>query len=134
VCGVQAIVGTLHHCTVFHEDNREALVSSATSYSSKLLKKVDQCRAVCSCSHLGWQALPCAVEAPGKDKEEKDDKKEKEKEVKSEVELPEALDSAKEKPMAAAAETAVVVKKKLPPMGGGLAPVRDAPKVCAAQR
>jgi len=31
------------------------LVHKATGYSAKLLKKADQCRAVCTCSHLFWQ-------------------------------------------------------------------------------
>ena len=31
----------------------------ATGYSAKLLKKADQCRAVCTCSHLYWQDEVC---------------------------------------------------------------------------
>lgn len=52
VVALQLIVGSLHRCVVFGTENRETLVHKATSYSSKLLKKPDQCRAVGLCSHL----------------------------------------------------------------------------------
>ena len=52
---LQSIVGTLHKCCVFSTENRDVLVHKATGYSAKLLKKADQCRAVCTCSHLFWQ-------------------------------------------------------------------------------
>jgi len=52
---LQSIVGTLHKCRVFAAENRDVLVHKATGYSAKLLKKADQCRAVCTCSHLFWQ-------------------------------------------------------------------------------
>lgn len=52
IVALQLIVGSLHRCTVFGSENRETLVHKATSYSSKLLKKPDQCRAVGLCSHL----------------------------------------------------------------------------------
>ena len=48
-------MGTLHKCRVFSPENRDVLVHKATGYSAKLLKKADQCRAVCTCSHLFWQ-------------------------------------------------------------------------------
>jgi hypothetical protein len=50
-----AIMGTLHRCLVFEAEEREILGAKAMAYSAKLLKKSDQCRAVCACSHLYWQ-------------------------------------------------------------------------------
>lgn len=44
-----------HRCYVFTPENRDALVGSATAYASKLLKRSDQCKAVCACTHLSWQ-------------------------------------------------------------------------------
>ncbi|KAK9808922.1 hypothetical protein WJX72_006449 [[Myrmecia] bisecta] len=58
VTALQSIVGCLHRCRVFSAESRETLVHKATGYSGKLLKKPDQCRAVCSCSHLFWQDIP----------------------------------------------------------------------------
>ncbi|KAL3144750.1 hypothetical protein ABBQ38_001871 [Trebouxia sp. C0009 RCD-2024] len=55
VTALQSIVGTLHRCRIFTAENRDVLVHKATGYSAKLLKKADQCRAVCTCSHLFWQ-------------------------------------------------------------------------------
>jgi Vacuolar protein sorting-associated protein 35 len=55
VTALQSIVGTLQRCHIFTADNRGALVHKATGYSAKLLKRADQCRAVCACSHLFWQ-------------------------------------------------------------------------------
>lgn len=55
VTALHAIVGTLHRCYVFSSDNRDALTQSVTSYAAKLLKRADQCRAVCAASHLAWQ-------------------------------------------------------------------------------
>ena len=58
VTALQSIVGVLHRCRVFTAESRDTLVHKATGYSAKLLKKPDQCRAVCACSHLFWQELP----------------------------------------------------------------------------
>ena len=55
VTALQSIAGVLHRCHVFGQENRDILVHKATGYSAKLLKKADQCRAVCTCSHLYWQ-------------------------------------------------------------------------------
>lgn len=52
---LQSIVGALQRTRVFSPESRDSLVHKATGYSAKLLKKVDQCRAVCACSHLFWQ-------------------------------------------------------------------------------
>mmetsp|Transcript_11751 Transcript_11751/g.29995 ORF Transcript_11751/g.29995 Transcript_11751/m.29995 type:complete len:687 (+) Transcript_11751:1-2061(+) len=48
------LIGTLHECKNFGEDNWDTLVTTATKWSIKLLKKSDQCKAVYSCSHLFW--------------------------------------------------------------------------------
>ena len=50
------LVGTLNACCNFGEDNWDTLVTTATKWSIKLLKKSDQCRAVYSCSHLFWRS------------------------------------------------------------------------------
>lgn len=55
IMALQSIAGVLHRCHVFGRENRDILVHKATGYSAKLLKKADQCRAVCTCSHLYWQ-------------------------------------------------------------------------------
>ena len=61
ITALQSIVGVLHQCRVFTAESRDTLVHKATGYSAKLLKKPDQCRAVCACSHLFWQELPAEV-------------------------------------------------------------------------
>ncbi|KAA6425083.1 MAG: vacuolar sorting-associated 35B-like [Trebouxia sp. A1-2] len=63
ITALQSIVGTLHKCRVFSPENRDVLVHKATGYSAKLLKKADQCRAVCTCSHLFWQEEPLVRDA-----------------------------------------------------------------------
>ncbi|CAI5962212.1 unnamed protein product [Closterium sp. NIES-65] len=54
VTALHLIIGTLQRCHVFAEENRDTLTHKATGYSAKLLKKADQCRAVCTCAHLFW--------------------------------------------------------------------------------
>jgi len=61
VTALQLIAGSLHLCAVFGSENRAALVSKATGYSAKLLKKPDQCRAVYTCAHLFWDDAHEAV-------------------------------------------------------------------------
>jgi len=46
------LIGTLNDCANFGEDNWDTLITTATKWSIKLLKKSDQCKAVYSCSHL----------------------------------------------------------------------------------
>ncbi|GMH38811.1 hypothetical protein BSKO_06709 [Bryopsis sp. KO-2023] len=53
---LSSIIGTLHRCHVFGVDNRAALVQTVSGYCSQLLKKEEQCKAVCMYSHLYWQA------------------------------------------------------------------------------
>ena len=52
---LQAIIGTLHRCHVFKSENRGALAQTVSGYCANLLKKEEQCRAVCLYSHIFWQ-------------------------------------------------------------------------------
>lgn len=71
VTALQSIIGSLVRCNVLGPDNRDALVHKAIGYCAKLLKKTDQCRAICLCSHLFWQtrlasqAVQGVVQEPG---------------------------------------------------------------------
>eukprot|EP00873_Tetraselmis_striata_P040298 jgi/Tetstr1/460562/TSEL_000487.t1 len=56
IVALQSIVGTLQRCYVFGQEARDTLATKAAAYSTKLLKKSDQCRALCTCAHLHWQA------------------------------------------------------------------------------
>ena len=49
------LIGTLSECENFGEDNWDTLITTATKWSVKLLKKRDQCKSVYSCSHLFWK-------------------------------------------------------------------------------
>ena len=55
---LHSIVGALQRCTTLSSESRDTLVHKAKGYSAKLLKKSDQCRAICACSHLFWQTGP----------------------------------------------------------------------------
>lgn len=55
ITALHSIIGTLHRCHVFGAENRDALVQNAAAYAARLLKRGDQCKAVCACSHLSWQ-------------------------------------------------------------------------------
>jgi len=48
------IMGTLQLLDSFGEENYDTLITKTALYSSKLLKKPDQCRAIYMCSHLFW--------------------------------------------------------------------------------
>lgn len=52
---ITVIIGTLQKMHVFGEENYDTLVTKVAQYSSKLLKKPDQCRAIYMCSHLFWR-------------------------------------------------------------------------------
>lgn len=61
---LQCFASTLQRCYVFGEDNRSALVHTALSYCAKFVRRADQCRALCACSHLAWQdAAPATAAA-----------------------------------------------------------------------
>jgi len=51
---LQLIIGTLQLLDSFGEENYDTLITKTAMYSSKLLKKPDQCRAIYMCSHLFW--------------------------------------------------------------------------------
>lgn len=51
---IAQLVGTLERMRIFGEDNFTPLATKCALVSSKLLKKPDQCRGVCRCSHLFW--------------------------------------------------------------------------------
>jgi len=53
---ISLIIGTLQGLAVFGEENYDILITKTALYSSKLLKKPDQCRAIYMCSHLFWRS------------------------------------------------------------------------------
>jgi len=59
------VIGALQRCRVFGADNREALASAATGHAARLLKRADQCRAMCACATLWWQAPDAPPTAAG---------------------------------------------------------------------
>lgn len=71
-------LATLRH---FNKANYEALITKATMYGSRLLKKQDQCRLVYLCSHLWWwcEMLTEDSETTKEEGEEKEQKKEEKK-------------------------------------------------------
>ncbi|CAD7699400.1 unnamed protein product, partial [Ostreobium quekettii] len=62
---LQAIIGTLHRCHVFPAESRAALAQTVSGYCANLLKKEEQCRAVCLYSHVFWQQ-EVAADAPAR--------------------------------------------------------------------
>ena len=57
LAAITLIIGTLQTMRVFGSENQDTLTTKCALYSSKLLKKPDQCSAVQLCSHLFW-AVP----------------------------------------------------------------------------
>jgi len=51
---IALIIGTLQNIDIFGDENYDTLITKTALHSSKLLKKPDQCRAICMCSHLWW--------------------------------------------------------------------------------
>lgn len=51
---ITLITATLQTLACFSEENYDTLITKTALHSSKLLKKADQCEAVCLCSHLFW--------------------------------------------------------------------------------
>jgi hypothetical protein len=49
VTALSLLIGTLEQCKCISSENREALVHKCAGYSSRLLKKPDQCRAAYAC-------------------------------------------------------------------------------------
>ena len=62
---VCCISGALHNTRNFGRDNYDTIITKCALHGSKLLKKPDQCRAVCAASHLWW-----GTEARGRPDEE----------------------------------------------------------------
>jgi len=54
LAAVTLAAATLQHMRGFDEDTYETLATKTTQYSAKLLKKPDQCRAVCRAAHMFW--------------------------------------------------------------------------------
>ena len=54
VNGVAGLVGALIATQNLSPDNYEALATKTTQHGARLIKKLDQCRAVLACSHLFW--------------------------------------------------------------------------------
>lgn len=52
---ISVIIGTLQNMRCFSAESYDTLAAKCASYSSRLLKKPDQCNAVQLCSHLFWQ-------------------------------------------------------------------------------
>eukprot|EP01029_Cantina_marsupialis_P006693 TRINITY_DN17390_c0_g1_i1.p1 TRINITY_DN17390_c0_g1~~TRINITY_DN17390_c0_g1_i1.p1 ORF type:complete len:786 (-),score=218.96 TRINITY_DN17390_c0_g1_i1:188-2500(-) len=54
---IERIIGSLEACRNFDPStgNHDTLITRATQYSAKLLRKEDQCRMVARCSHLFWR-------------------------------------------------------------------------------
>ena len=51
------LVGALHASTSLALENYEILATKATQHAARLLKKIDQCRAVLACTHLFWSPI-----------------------------------------------------------------------------
>lgn len=51
---VCCIAGTLFQTRHFSRENYDTLITKCTLHGSRLLKKPDQCRAVCAAAHLWW--------------------------------------------------------------------------------
>ena len=54
VSGVTGLVGALMETRGLSAENYEALATKTTQHAARLLKKLDQCRAVLACTHLFW--------------------------------------------------------------------------------
>lgn len=65
---VCCIAGALHGTRSFGKENFDTLITKCALHGSKLLKKPDQCRAVCAASHLWW-----VTEVRGRDEEDPKD-------------------------------------------------------------
>ncbi|XP_064640905.1 vacuolar protein sorting-associated protein 35-like [Lineus longissimus] len=54
LAAITLIISTFERMSCFGEENHEPLRTQCALAASKLLKKPDQCRGVCVCSHLFW--------------------------------------------------------------------------------
>ena len=60
------LAGALHDTRGFSKENYDTLITKCVLHGSKLLKKPDQCRAVCLASHLWW-----TIEIPQREEDSK---------------------------------------------------------------
>lgn len=65
---VCCVASALHQTRSFSRENYDTLITKCALHGSKLLKKPDQCRAVCAASHLWW-----VTETRGREGEEPKD-------------------------------------------------------------
>ena len=56
LAAITLIIGTFEQMSCFGEENHGPLRTQCALAASKLLKKPDQCRGVCVCSHLFWSS------------------------------------------------------------------------------
>jgi len=54
---ISLIIGSLYTSTIFSHDNYDTLITKCALHSTKLLKRVDQCRGVVLCSHIFWKPI-----------------------------------------------------------------------------
>eukprot|EP00326_Haptolina_ericina_P003151 CAMPEP_0181228236 /NCGR_PEP_ID=MMETSP1096-20121128/33242_1 /TAXON_ID=156174 ORGANISM="Chrysochromulina ericina, Strain CCMP281" /NCGR_SAMPLE_ID=MMETSP1096 /ASSEMBLY_ACC=CAM_ASM_000453 /LENGTH=775 /DNA_ID=CAMNT_0023321751 /DNA_START=31 /DNA_END=2359 /DNA_ORIENTATION=- len=57
LAAVTIAASSLHHMHGFDEEHVETICIKATQYSGRLLKKPDQCRAVCRASYMFWGSV-----------------------------------------------------------------------------
>lgn len=62
LAAITLIIGTLEQMSCFGDENHEPLRTQCALAASKLLKKPDQCRGVCTCSHLFWSGRSASQE------------------------------------------------------------------------
>lgn len=72
---IDQMIGTLHMCRNFDEENYDTLITKVTQYSAKLLKKPEQCRKVYRCAHLFWTGRPIAEDGTAGEPAHGDDKR-----------------------------------------------------------
>jgi vacuolar protein sorting-associated protein 35 len=54
ITAIKIIAGTFQRLNCFDEDNYDTLITNATQYAAKLLKKPDQCNGVVMCTHMWY--------------------------------------------------------------------------------
>ena len=54
ISSLHLLIGSLSKCRNFEKENLDSLIHKTTVFSSRLLRKEDQCRMAYACSHLFW--------------------------------------------------------------------------------
>ena len=67
IAAITLMIGTLETMTCFGEDNYTALATKCAIMSSKLVKKPDQSKGVCLCTHLFWSCITLENKEQAKD-------------------------------------------------------------------